>query len=82
MFCSGLESSVSQGAVRYLGSQTVEATGFTGTCDLRTEMKDNASDLEGKRDEQNKHISSSQPMLRHLDAHSYDACRDAVWPGL
>lgn len=45
-------------------------------------MKDNDSDLEGKRDGQNKHIPSSQSMLRYLEAHSYDTNREAVWPGL
>lgn len=42
-------------------------------------MKDNDSDLEGKRDGQNKHIPSSQSMLRYLEAHSYDMRSSMAW---
>ena len=52
------------------------------TCDLITEMKDNDSDVEGKGDDQNRHIPSSQSMLGYLDVYSFDTYREVVWPGL
>lgn len=65
-----------------MASQTAETAWFTGTCDLRTEMKDNDSDLEGKRDDQNRYIPSSQSILGYLDVYSFNTRRVAVWPGL
>lgn len=45
-------------------------------------MKDNDSDLEGKRDGQNRHMPSSQSILGYLDVYSFDTLREAVWPGI